>query len=473
MLKKTLFLLTCFLLAFIPLWPKLPLFQIIPGYIVRVRLEDIFVLIALIIYLILLFQKKISLKTPLNRAVALYLGAGAVSLLVAIFLIQSIPLQTLHIAKSLLHLLRYTEYFFLFFLTYEIASGSKKKQLILVSVLLMTTLLTSLYGIGQRYFAFPAFSTMNWEFSKGIALELPSSSSRVISTFAGHYDFAIFIALLLPWAVHRFLTKKEKQCKVVSSIVFLFALWGLFAASLRIAFVSYALGTGLTILLITLKQINPKKKLDIFLKTLAIRYAAISAISILFLFLFGQNLLNLVQHAFYSATTDTSERTVEEAIVEQYQPPRPKNPELQSLLDNGQPTELSECARTGELSLCVRLESLWPAAIRGFGQNPITGTGYGTLNKVDREHISAADGTDNNYLRILGETGSLGFLAFGFLLLVSAKHSWRKPYMAPYYGSLLGMLIAAILFDVFAASKVAFTFWGLTGIALAGKSERS
>ena len=41
--------LSVFLLAFIPLFPKIPLFSPIEEYIVRVRLEDIFVLITVII----------------------------------------------------------------------------------------------------------------------------------------------------------------------------------------------------------------------------------------------------------------------------------------------------------------------------------------------------------------------------------------------------------------------------------------
>ena len=44
--------LTGFLIAFIPLYPKLPLFDAIPGYIVRVRLEDILLLVTGLIWLV-------------------------------------------------------------------------------------------------------------------------------------------------------------------------------------------------------------------------------------------------------------------------------------------------------------------------------------------------------------------------------------------------------------------------------------
>jgi hypothetical protein len=45
------FILSVFLLIFIPLFPKIPLFDILPGYIVRVRPEDLLVLCAAFVWL--------------------------------------------------------------------------------------------------------------------------------------------------------------------------------------------------------------------------------------------------------------------------------------------------------------------------------------------------------------------------------------------------------------------------------------
>ena len=58
-----LFTISAFLLAFIPLYPKLPLFEAIPGYLVRVRLEDMLVLATSLVWLIQLIRKKIAWKT--------------------------------------------------------------------------------------------------------------------------------------------------------------------------------------------------------------------------------------------------------------------------------------------------------------------------------------------------------------------------------------------------------------------------
>ena len=49
-------------LFLIPLWPKIPLADILPGYIVRLRLEDLVVGVFFMIYLVYLFQGKVSFK---------------------------------------------------------------------------------------------------------------------------------------------------------------------------------------------------------------------------------------------------------------------------------------------------------------------------------------------------------------------------------------------------------------------------
>jgi hypothetical protein len=47
-----------FLLAFLPLYPKWPLFDILPGYIVRVRLEDFVVAFSLLLVLVQVARHK-------------------------------------------------------------------------------------------------------------------------------------------------------------------------------------------------------------------------------------------------------------------------------------------------------------------------------------------------------------------------------------------------------------------------------
>jgi hypothetical protein len=137
------------------------------------------------------------------------------------------------------------------------------------------------------------------------------------------------------------------------------------------------------------------------------------------------------------------------------------------------PPKWSECALEKELSLCIRLEVLWPRAIEGFWTNPLLGSGYATLTKETVDQFTEADSTDNNYLRTLGEIGALGFITFyGAVALVAWYAAWnmfskdrlRSALSIGILCGTIGLLINAIYIDVFAASKVAQVYWSLAGI---------
>jgi hypothetical protein len=74
-----------FLLAFIPLWPKIPLWSPIEQYIVRVRLEDFFILFGVALYGFLLWRRRVSLQTPLTKLVIGYAVVSFLSVASAIF----------------------------------------------------------------------------------------------------------------------------------------------------------------------------------------------------------------------------------------------------------------------------------------------------------------------------------------------------------------------------------------------------
>ena len=75
------------LLIIVPLYPKLPLADVLPGYIVRLRLDDLLVAFAFLVWLIWLIRKKVTLKdNPIVIPVAVYLLIGFVSSLSAILL---------------------------------------------------------------------------------------------------------------------------------------------------------------------------------------------------------------------------------------------------------------------------------------------------------------------------------------------------------------------------------------------------
>ena len=127
------------------------------------------------------------------------------------------------------------------------------------------------------------------------------------------------------------------------------------------------------------------------------------------------------------------------------------------------------------LSFAIRLDELWPNAIRGFQKNPVLGSAYATLNKKEFYQFTEAESTDNNFLRTLGETGLLGFISFYGILLVifwQIKHSSSQDPLVQalnlaFIAASIGLLANALYIDVFASSKVAFSYWALAGTVIA------
>lgn len=237
-----------FLLLFIPLYPKLPIMELLPGYIVRVRLEDFFILGAFIIFLIQAFRKKASFKTAIFWPMIIYLSIGFLSVLSGIFISKTIPFDYLHVLKAFLHWLRRVEYFSIFFIFYNGIRNLKDIKIFLgLSVLL--TILVSIYGYGQKYLYWPVYSTMNREFSKGVKLYL-TEHARVPSTFGGHYDLAAFLVIFLILFISLFYLIKPKKLRASFLIVFLLGYWLLILSASRTSFIAYI--AGLTVLFFTL-----------------------------------------------------------------------------------------------------------------------------------------------------------------------------------------------------------------------------
>jgi hypothetical protein len=294
----------------------------------------------------------------------------------------------------------------------------------------------------------------------------------VQSTFAGHYDFAIYLDLVLPIVLALLYTRSKKSEELGLATIFVIGVWALIVSGLRSAFASYVVITFLVTGLFALQQKTWLEKFRWF--TPRITVLAIFT-SIMFI-VFGSNLSALLTHAAAGLLGGSGKpNSIDQTIISQYQLPVPKNQVDQYKLTGGtKPEELSGCALQKEISLCIRLESLWPQAITGFMRMPLLGSGYSSLNKRDFYHLSEADGTDNNYLRMLGETGVLGFLTFAGIITAAVMYAvkiWRtnktqRYLVIAFIAVVTGVLLNAVLFDVFAASKVAFGFWAVTGMCL-------
>ncbi len=535
--EKILFLLSFFLIIFIPLYPKIPLVDIIPGYIVRMRLEDIFILVSLVIFVFQVWRKKATLKVPFVNFIIVYLIGGFLSIFLAVFVIQTIPLELIHVGKSILHFFRYIEYFFLYFLVFNSVKSVKQLNKLILA-LVVSLFLISCYAIGQKYWYWPVYSTMNREFSKGLRLYL-SPHARVQSTFGGHYDLSAYLVIVLPLLFGLSLLTKKKWQKYSLLFLHFFGLWLLIVAASRSSFFSFILAMlilffGYAIFILTKKWYQKIWWL--------ISRSFVYLVMSLFLFVsFGEDIyerllqtletyprLNQTYHYwngqrkfFFNeylpltlgwkkneikltqppSNAISTEEAMATVIVESDARPtviKPENnanrpsdvytdiPDIiyvattsasgeTTLVRTEVPRTFSSTAMREGLSMGIRKDTLWPQAIAGFKKNIFFGSGYATLNKDGVTHFTEAESTDNNFLRTLGETGLLGFLSFyGFimanvvvaLILIFNKKTVfsLKIFSLIFVASSMGLMLNAYVIDVYAASKVAFTYWSFTGI---------
>lgn len=534
-------LLAALLLALIPLYPKLPLFDIIPGYLVRVRIEDFAVLLTVIVWFVQVLRKKVQWKTPLTIPIALYAVVGLLSILSAIFISQTVPAQLLHIGKTGLHYFRYLEYFTLYFILASAITTRAHVKLVL-GVITVTLIGITIYGVGQKYLYWPVYSTMNREFAKGIRLVL-TEHARVQSTFGGHYDLGGYLVLILPLLIS-LIAVANKHWRWFLVIAYLGGVWLLFVSASRTSLIAYLVGCFIVIAWQSLSKVSWKRKILTF-AGLSLSFLIIHGV---FLRYFGDDLYERVEQTInsfpviakpYNTTIDfvdtqweiayttskkgidnvfkrgdnksaTDElanafriekpdnaRTIDEVLVSSDTRPEPASPadvyteipvytQVATTSADGtttyttveSPRNYSENALTKGLSLAIRLDTLWPRALVGFYTNPVFGSGYATLTKESTAQFTEAESTDNNFLRTLGETGALGFVTFYGIVILSILTAVRviryadaskleSAYGIGFIAASVGLLINAGFIDVFAASKVAFYYWSLTGILFA------
>jgi hypothetical protein len=444
--ENGLFTAALFLLIFIPLYPKLPLLEAIPGYLVRVRLEDLLIFATSIIWFIQVLRGKVRWVSSFSMLIVAYGIIGLTSLLFAILISQTIPLQVLHVGKSALHYFRYIEYFSLFVFMYSGITTKDQARKVIAGLVFVATVIL-IYGVGQKYFKWPVFSTMNREYSKGQLLQL-SDQARLHSTFGGHYDLAAYVVLVMPILLALMLFTSSRKLQILLVVLQLGGIWLLLETGSSISFAGYAIGIGLVLFLFI------KQKLGLIKTTLLsgglLLIAAVGMVGA----------LSIIKPTAITKITNILNPQSNTVPTDVFTP--------------GQ-ENWSANARKYGLSIGIRFDTLWPQAIKGWISNPWLGKGYATLNKKALQEFTEADSTDNNYLRTLGETGLLGFtIFFATVILFIKSLSLKKeaslnislPLAVGFIGSTVGLLVNAVLIDVFAASKVAFSYWALAGFVL-------
>lgn len=476
---------TLFLLAFIPLYPKLPLINIIRTW-VYIRLEDFLIALAALILLVIFVREKRITKSPLTVPIVAYWIVGFISLVNALlFIFPHITGMFPHLA--ILHFARRIEYMIVCFLAYE-AFRKKPALLPLLYTLVGSFVLVVLYGFGQKFLGFPAFLTMNEEFAKGVPLRLPPSA-RFPSTFAGHYDLAAYLVLTIPIMGSMIIGFKKFWQKILFGVITFLGLVMLLFTSSRISF-------GVYLIVMTVMLWWQKKKIWIIPMIIASFLALnfVSGASERFYKTFrtsnvvvdlstGRPIGTLDKLEGYQATLAKGESPAEENLPtgsEYINLGSVSSDQIKSVslyLSKNVPGAVGEIATISgsfliqkalvyDISITTRLQGQWPRAIEAFKRNILLGSGYSSLSVA----------VDGDYHRMFGETGILGAVAFlgifAATFLIFIKRIGTLPFLERsfvigVYAGMVGLLINAVLIDVFEASKVAYTLWILQGFVLA------
>jgi len=313
---------------------------------------------------------------------------------------------------------------------------------------------------------------MNREFSKGMILRL-TWWARVNSTFAGHYDLAAFMVLILPLTVVAFMVAKKWLVRIPILLLGIFSYYLLLLTASRVSFGAYLVSV-LFVLILSKKRwfIVPFLVISItgivLSADLGQRYAATFKVNLSFL----SGMVKVKPPSIALAPTITPIPTAIPTVsahptLVRVKPsptltPTPTPVEATPAAEIFEPTELAVSRSTD-----IRLKVEWPRAILAFLKNPLLGTGYSSITLA----------TDNDYLRMLGETGILGFLAFFAIILEIFKRirlflkdpsasKEAKLYIIGILGSAVGYFLNATFIDVFEASKIAFFFWIMIGVGL-------
>lgn len=454
--KKYLFLNLIILICFVILYPKFPLLSV-PGTYVAIRIEDVYIAIILVLWGVANLNKfKQLIREPIYQLFLIFWIIGLLSFVSAAFVTHSVKWHL-----GFLHTLRRIEYMSLFIVAATTVKSIEQVKTIL-KIGLIISIIVSLYGFGQVFLKFPVVSTTNKEFSKGIILYL-TSEARVNSTFAGHYDLAIFLTIILSFLSSLFFFYKkiwQKTLFIFTSLLS-FVLLGMTAA--RLSFFA-----TLAALVISL-WINKKYILIGFLILGAVgtvgvipelRHRLVATFTVNFLGGGGPK-YNPPKQMRLDPNTRLSESS-RAAIL------REAGGNIATVASDIAPGEPINTTELGVYrSYGIRFNVEWPRAMNGFYKNPILGTGYSSLGIA----------TDNDLFRSLGEVGLLGTLALCMIFVVIFKRmivhlrktvdDFEKKYIIGALCALLGVLITSIFIDVLEASKVAILLWFLLGITWA------
>lgn len=462
--ENSFFFLTLIILVFIPLYPKFPLINV-KGTFVAVRLEDFLLGIYFIIWVYLLYKKELLkglFKEKLNQALLLYFFIGAVSIFSAAFLTHTIKWHL-----GVLHLFRRVELMLLLPAVFMAVRNrwEQKTALLTLSVVL---LIVNIYAFGQKYLHWPLVSTTNSEFSKGQILYL-TEGARVNSTFAGHYDLAVFLMMALTLMTALFFISKNYKLKAWIGALSLISGFVLVLTAARQSFVAALMGVALALILVGKKMFII---LLIILGIVSVLYP--SPLRDRFVAMINVNFQNEGERYIPNNTIQENRSKLNIPTLPNFEASKgaeatfsaSRSADIASDIAPGEPVDKTDLEVYRSLN--IRLNVEWPRAVNAFVKNPVLGTGFSSLGVA----------TDNDLFRALGEIGLLGFGAFFLIIWQVYKMCWEifkknsgfsRYFSAGCIAMLSAFLINGLFIDVFEASKIATLFWMILGINLASE----
>lgn len=512
----------------IPLYPKFPLLRVEFTYI-AIRVEDIYFVILSLIFFIQFLRGKLKINWEIFKWFLAFWTAIFLS-----FIFGTVFLKTINYPHlGLLHTLRRVEYMLPFIYASALIKN-KKDILFYLKLYLFASFLVMLYGLGQKYLGFPAVQTMNPEYAKGRILFL-TPEARISSTFAGHYDLAAYTIFLIPIALSLyFFSQEKKYYALVILYIYILILTAsrisfiaYILSTFPFLFILKKYRHILLLFLLTLVFLYADKRaLSRFARTFQIKKVFINeqtgkvyipqeirpdelpagsfAIKIEENQLLEKiakeqtsekDLIKAQKEAIRDIALQMGLSTEEANLIAQTQDIKKleelakkdqsllaKLEKIKPLISKSKIAENTQLARQylkpattilSDISFATRLQVEWPRALGAFISSPILGFGASALTEA----------TDNDYLRWLGEFGILGTTIFLFILVKKLLFSAIKTYKESksktkilalgYAFGLIALLINAGYIDVFEASKVAFTFWMLSGSIYTLISEKA
>ncbi len=526
------------LMVFIPLYPKLPLIDVKNTW-VYVRVEDFLVLLVLLVWFVMLVKKKVTLRSPLTIPIMAFWIVGALVTVHGVVIIFP-QIKDVFPNVALLEYLRHIEYLSLFFVAFA-AAKSKKFVFASIWTVVLTLLGVILYGFGQKYLQLPAYLTMNEEYAKGIPI-LISAQNRVSSTFAGHYDLAAYLVLIIPIMVSLFFGFKNTFVRIFLFVVSVLGLGLMFLTVSRVSFFALAIALLIAFLFYkkkliflfvpvilivgvafiysrssllarfdnTVKEVDvlvdattgapvgqvrfvPRKylsertlleakdKVDTTTESLAPLYKYPVSDNVPFAlrkYLLPTNIA--IIDAVITSTGETlpqgssyinlSLSPVTKRLPNFFYEYPPGKATASAAIQIVQGDYLVKKASAYDLSFTTRFQGEWPNTLVAFTRNLLFGSGYGSVSLA----------VDNNYLRLLGETGLLGTISFLLIFIVLGVYIKKvlpnvdspviRSFVLGFSAGVIGLSLNATLIDVFEASKVAFTLWLLVGVVVGALS---